>query len=96
MRSGVFVAVLVLVALAALLTQGQELHVPEREVCVCVCVGVLNNTPLGIPLIIVHLYTYTSVLVCYTRVITVYSPPYAHTGRGQPGGTHPEDCPRPA
>ncbi|KAK8382768.1 hypothetical protein O3P69_011364 [Scylla paramamosain] len=29
MRSGVFVAVLVLVVLAALLTQGQELHVPE-------------------------------------------------------------------
>ncbi|KAK8382891.1 hypothetical protein O3P69_011448 [Scylla paramamosain] len=32
MRSCVFVAVLVLVVLAALLTQGQELHVPEREV----------------------------------------------------------------
>ncbi|KAK8383079.1 hypothetical protein O3P69_011534 [Scylla paramamosain] len=31
MRSSVFVAVLVLVVLAALLTQGQELHVPERE-----------------------------------------------------------------
>nr|QPO25073.1 pigment dispersing hormone protein [Callinectes arcuatus] len=31
MRSGVFVAVLVLVVFAALLTQGQELHVTERE-----------------------------------------------------------------
>nr|Q23756.1 RecName: Full=Pigment-dispersing hormone 2 peptides; Contains: RecName: Full=PDH precursor-related peptide 2; Contains: RecName: Full=Pigment-dispersing hormone 2; Short=PDH 2; Flags: Precursor [Callinectes sapidus]AAA67053.1 pigment-dispersing hormone II [Callinectes sapidus] len=30
MRSGVFVAVLVVVVFA-LLTQGQELHVPERE-----------------------------------------------------------------
>ncbi|KAK8382938.1 hypothetical protein O3P69_011474 [Scylla paramamosain] len=31
MRSCVFVAVLVLVVLAAFLTEGQELHVPERE-----------------------------------------------------------------
>ncbi|XP_045114194.1 pigment-dispersing hormone 2 peptides-like [Portunus trituberculatus] len=42
MRSGVFVAVLVLVALAALLTKGQELHVPEREAVAALAARILK------------------------------------------------------
>ncbi|XP_063883956.1 pigment-dispersing hormone 2 peptides-like [Scylla paramamosain] len=42
MRSGVFVAVLVLVVLAAFLTQGQELHVPEREAVATLAARILK------------------------------------------------------
>ncbi|XP_045114069.1 pigment-dispersing hormone 2 peptides-like [Portunus trituberculatus] len=42
MRSCVFVAVLVLVVIAALLTQGQELHVPEREAVATLAARILK------------------------------------------------------
>ncbi|XP_045114190.1 pigment-dispersing hormone 2 peptides-like [Portunus trituberculatus] len=42
MRSGVFMAVLVLVVLAALLTQGQQLHVPEREAVATLAARILK------------------------------------------------------
>ncbi|XP_045114081.1 pigment-dispersing hormone 2 peptides-like [Portunus trituberculatus] len=42
MRSGVFVAVLVLLVLAALLTQGQQLHVPEREAVASLAARILK------------------------------------------------------
>ncbi|XP_045114090.1 pigment-dispersing hormone 2 peptides-like [Portunus trituberculatus] len=55
MRSCVFVAVLVLVVFAALLSQGQELHVPEREAVATLAARILKvvygpqDTAAGVP-----------------------------------------------